>query len=294
MKNIIKFFCFFIAYIKDKPLQSFGFIYALLAITLSIVGPAIVPHTPIKPIQGARLLAPSKEYWFGTDANGMCIFSRTICAYRTDLLIALWGALMAFGVGTLVGIFAGYFEGKGGIYGALSTLIMRIMDVIQAFPIFVLALVLVAAFGPNALNIIFCIFITNLPTFLRLSRAETLFIREKPFVEAAKASGNSDLRITFVHIMPNTLTQCVAMVSMVMGFGILLTAGLSFVGAGIRAPTPEWGLMISTGAPAIVTGHWWPSFFPGLFMAISIFSFSMIGETITALFDPLERKKLGY
>jgi peptide/nickel transport system permease protein len=168
------------------------------------------------------------------------------------------------------------------------------MDVMQAFPIFVLALLLVAAFGPNFLNIVMVITITNLPVNLRLARAEALSMREKPFVEAARASGNSELRIAFIHLMPNAMTQVIALISLVMGTGIMLTAGLSFVGAGVRIPTPEWGLMISVGAPQMITGQWWPALFPGLFMAVTIFGFSMFGQAITALLDPLERVRLGY
>jgi peptide/nickel transport system permease protein len=224
----------------------------------------------------------------------MCIFSRVIAAFRTDLFIALSGALLALIVGAPTGIFAGYFDGKGGTYGKLSMIILRFMDIIQAFPIFVLALVLVALLGPKPLNLILLIGLTNLPGNLRLARAEVLSLREKLFVEAARASGNTELRIAFGHVMPNAMTPVIALLSMVMGFGILLTAGLSFVGAGVRIPTPEWGLMIATGAPSMITGEWWPAFSPGLVMAMTIFAFSMVGEAITALFDPLERVRLGY
>jgi len=170
--------------------------------------------------------------------------------------------------------------------------ILRIMDVIQAFPVFVLGLLLVAAFGPSPQNLIFMIAVANIPGNLRLARSEAISLREKDFVEAARAVGNSELRIAFHHIMPNAITPVIALLSVVMGFGILLTAGLSFVGAGVRVPTPEWGSMIASGGTTMITGQWWPSFFPGLFMALTIFGFSMLGEIITVLIDPLERIKL--
>jgi len=283
-----------IAYLARHPLYAFGFIVMIISIILAIIGPYVVPHSPTTGLSGDQLLPPSSKYWFGTDSNAMDVFSRVIVAYRTDLLIALCGALLAMAIGAPAGIFAGYFDGKGDFFGFLSMIILRFMDVLQAFPIFVLGLLLVAAFGPNPANLIVVIAITNIPPNLRLARSEVLSLREKPFIEAARASGNSEFRIAFRHLMPNAMTPVIALVSLVMGFGILLTAGLSFVGAGVRVPTPEWGSMIAIGAPQMITGQWWSSLFPGLFMAITIFGFSMFGEAITALLDPLERVKLGY
>jgi peptide/nickel transport system permease protein len=283
-----------VVYLRYHPLEAFGCIYTAIAVILVIIAPMIVPHSPTMSYPGAHLLPPSREFWFGTDANGMDVFSRCFCAYRTDFLISFAAAFLSMIIGAPLGVFAGYFDGKGGIYGALSMLLLRFEDVLQAFPIFVLGLLLVAAFGPQPINIIIAIVAVNHITNLRLARAEVLSLREKPFVEAARASGNSDLRIAFFHLMPNALTPLLALLSIVMGAGIFLTAGLSFVGAGVRVPTAEWGLMISVGGPSMVTGQWWPALFPGLFMAVTIFSFSMVGQAITALLDPLERIRLGY
>jgi peptide/nickel transport system permease protein len=283
-----------LAHLSHHPLYIFGFTFGIVSIILAIIGPYIVPHSPTAGNSGDQLLPPSSVYWFGTDSNAMDIFSRVICAFRTDLVIALCGAVLAMAVGAPTGVFAGYFDGRGGTFGFLSMAILRFMDVLQAFPIFVLALLLVAAFGPSPLNLIIMIAITNLPGNLRLARSEALSLRDKPFVEAARASGNSEFTIAFRHLMPNAMTPVIALLSLVMGFGILLTAGLSFVGAGVRVPTPEWGSMIAIGAPQMITGQWWSSVFPGLFMAITIFAFSMVGEAITALLDPLERVRLGY
>jgi peptide/nickel transport system permease protein len=285
---------YFISFLGSHPLYAFGFGIMFVSIILGLIGPYIVPHSPTDGVPGHQSLPPSLEYWFGTDSNGMDIFSRVIAAYRYDLLIAFCGAVFSMAIGAPLGVFAGYFDGRRGIAGFVSLLILRVMDVLQAFPIFVLALFLVAVFSPNFANLVFVIVITNLPINLRLARAEALGLREKAFVEAARATGNSEFRIAFVHVMPNAMTHVVALISVVMGFGILLTAGLSFVGAGLRVPTPEWGLMISIGASQMITGKWWASLFPGLFMAITIFGFSMFGQALTALFDPLERVRLGY
>jgi len=285
---------YLIAYLARHPLYAFGFIVMAISLLLAIIGPYIVPHSPTIGVPGDQLLPPSSKYWFGTDSMAMDIFSRCIAAYRIDLLIALCGALLAMAIGAPLGIFAGYFDGRRGGLGFLSMLILRFMDVLQAFPIFVLALLLVAAFGPKPLNLILVIAITNLPGNLRLARGEALTLRDKTFVEAARASGNSELRIAFRHVMPNAMTPVIALLSLVMGFGILLTAGLSFVGAGVEVPRPEWGSMIALGAPQMITGQWWPSVFPGIFMAVTIFGFSMVGQAVTALLDPLERVRMGF
>ena len=282
------------AYLRRHPLQTIGVIYVIVSLVLAVIGPFVVPHSPTETVQGAVLLPPSSNYWFGTDANGMDVFSRTIAAFRTDLVIALAGALLCMLIGAPLGVFAGYFDGRQGFAGILARLLLRFEDVLQAFPIFVLALLLVAAFGPHPLNLILAIVVVNHISNLRLARSEVLLLREKTFVEAAKAAGNSNMRIAFVHLLPNALNPVIAMISMVMGFGILLIAGLSFVGAGVRVPTPEWGSMIAIGGPSVMTGQWWPSFFPGAFMAVTIFAYSMVGEAITALLDPLGRIRMGF
>jgi len=285
---------YILGYLRQHPLEAFGCVVMTISITLAVIGPYIVPHSATAGIPGEQLRPPSLQYLFGTDINGMDIFSRVIVAYRTDLVIALFGAMLSMVIGAPLGLFGGYFDGRKGAYGFISMIILRFMDVLQAFPIFVLALLLVAAYGPNPLNLIVAIAITNIPPNLRLARSEALSLRERLFVEAARASGNTELKVAFKHLAPNSLTQVIALQSTVMGFGILLTAGLSFVGAGVRVPTPEWGSMIAIGGASMVTGQWWPSFFPGLFMALTIFGFSMVGQTVTSLLDPLEKVRSGF
>jgi peptide/nickel transport system permease protein len=283
-----------VAYLKRHPFQALAFAFVILSLILAAIGPYVVPHSPTQGTTSAVLLPPSGTYWFGTDANGMDVFSRTVCAFRTDLLIGLAGALLSMLLGAPLGVFTGYFDGRGGISGFVAMLVLRFEDVLQAFPIFVLALLLVAAFGPHPLNLILAIVVVNHISNLRLARSEVLANRDKTFVEAARAAGNSSMRTAFVHLLPNALTPVIALLSMVMGFGILLVAGLSFVGAGVRAPTPEWGSMIAIGGPSVITGQWWPSIFPGVVMATTIFAYSIVGEAITALLDPLERIRMGY
>ncbi len=288
MKEKIKNSYLFL-FLRGRPLQTAGLLITIFSILMVFFGPYLIPNSPITGLSGEQLMPPCAKYPFGTDVNGMCVFSRTIAAYRTDLSIVVTGALLALGVGFPTGVFAGYFDGKKGGCGIISTIILRIMDVMQAFPIFVLGLLLVAIFGPSTRNLILLIGVANLPGNLRLARSEVMTLREKSFVEAARTAGNSEVRIAFLHVAPNALAPVIALLSVVMGFGILLIAGLSFVGAGVRVPTPEWGSMIASGGLTMITGQWWPSVFPGLFMAITVFGFSMVGDIITALIDPLER-----
>lgn len=284
---------YYIIYLRNHPLEASGFIIVIISLFFAFFGPAIAPNPTEIGVSGAQLLPPSSQYWFGTDENGMCIFSRTIAAYRVDLVIVLTGALGSMIIGAPLGVYIGFFDGKKGAAGLISRITLRIIDVVQAFPIMVLGLLMVAAFGPNYLNLIVLIIIANLPANLRLARTEVLSLREKQFVEAARASGNSETKIAFKHLMLNAMNPILNLFSVVVGFGILLIAGLSFVGAGVRPPTPEWGSMIAIGASQMITGQWWPSVFPGLFMAITVFGFSMVGKAVTALLDPLERVTLG-
>ena len=266
----------------------------MVSLILVAIGPYIVPYSPVALSVKEQLLSPSFKHWFGTDNNGMDIFSRVLAAYRVDLFIAFSGGLIAMLIGGPLGVFVGYFDGKGRGLGFLATIILRIIDVIQAFPLIILGLLLVTAFGASPFNIIFLIALGNIPTNIRLARTETLSLRDKLFVEAAKAQGITEAKIAFKEILPNSINQVISLLSMSMGFGILFTAGISFVGAGVQAPTPEWGLMISAGASQMITGQWWTALFPGLFMGITVFGFSMMGQALTELIDPLNRVELGF
>ncbi len=160
---------------------------------------------------------------------------------------------------------------------------MRILDVVQAFPVFIFAMVLVAIRGTNTTNIVAAIAFVNLPVFIRLVRSEVLTLQSRPYTEAAHAIGNSNLRIGFRHLLPNAVPAVIVQISVTVGFAILLTAGLSFVGAGVNPPTPELGAMIAGGSRFLITGQWWPAVFPGIFLALTVFTFAMFGEMVGRL-----------
>jgi peptide/nickel transport system permease protein len=223
----------------------------------------------------------------------MDILSRLMWAPRIDLGIAVTSTFLAMVVGVPTGAFTGYFVGRAPLPSIISNAIMRIVDVSLAFPVFVAALALVAVLGPRTINVIIAMAFVNTPVFIWLTRSEVLTTRERAFVEAARCGGNSEFRIAFRHVLPNSLAAPLTQLSVVLGFSILLTAGLSFVGAGVRIPTPEWGLMVSQGASTMIAGQWWPGVFPGLALAIAVLGFGLCGDALRIYLDPRRREFAG-
>lgn len=250
----------------------------VVVIALStILAPVLTPFGP-EEITDEVLASPGFDQLFGTDRRGMDVFTRTLYAPRVDLTIGVLATLIAFVIGVPLGTVAGMFEDRGRLGGFASQVIMRGMDVMQAFPVFVFALALVAVLGTGALNLVLGLAFVNTPVFVRQIRTGVLVLRDEAFVEAALIAGWSRLRIAFRHVLPNALGPAASLVSVMIGFSILLTAGLSFVGAGVRVPTAEWGVMIAEGSAQLPTGQWWPSLFPGLSLALTVFGFSLLGE----------------
>jgi peptide/nickel transport system permease protein len=260
-----------------------GGILAAGSIFLALLGPLLAPYPPMEPSAGQQLLPPSYAHWFGTDDVGMDVFSRVIAAPRVDLGIALSATILALTIGTTIGGIAGYFRTWW------SELIMRISDLIQSFPVFILAMVLVTITGQEIWIVVVVIAFVNIPLYVRMIRAELLSLRERTFVEAAIVIGVPAWRIVFRHLIPNVIGTIINQATITMGVAMLLTAGLSFVGAGVRVPTPEWGVMIATGASSIVTGQWWPSVFPGVALSASVFGFALFGDGVSRMLDSRQR-----
>jgi peptide/nickel transport system permease protein len=270
-----------------RPMERFGLIAVGVLLVLAVIGPEIAPFPTITADPANRLQPPNGTHWFGTDENGMDILSRILASPRVDVSVAFISIGIAVVVGTVLGVFAGFFEGsRRRAASLLGETILRLLDVIQAFPVFILAMVLVAIRGASTENIIIAIAFVNMPVFLRISRAEILSLRERPFAEAAQSIGATDKSVAFRHLLPNAFPPIIAQISATMGFAILLTAGLSFVGAGVSPPTPELGSMISTGAHSMIIGLWWPSLFPGIALGIVVFSFAAAGEALAHLLEP--------
>jgi peptide/nickel transport system permease protein len=280
----------FLFVLRRRPLFAFGYALVLVIVLLALLAPVLGLDDPERANGELALAHPSFAHWLGTDISGMDIFSRVIFSARIDLLIAVLGTLLSLAIGAPLGLVAGYFSGTRGFWSWLSEGIMRAADVLQAFPVFVLAIALVAALGQSARNVIFAIAFVNAPIYLRLLRTQALTLRERRFVEAARVAGNSELRIVFRHILPNAMAPALVQLSVNMGWAVLLTAGLSFVGAGVRVPTPEWGSMIAVGAQNMITGQWWPALFPGVAIALTVLGFALVGDSLELMLDPVRRR----
>ena len=262
-------------------LGAFGLFSAF--VLLALVGPYIVPYDPLASDTVNALQAPSAAHWFGTDALGRDILSRVIVATRLDFGIAISAVALSFIVGNILGCCAGYF---GGWIDRFSG---RLADTIMAFPLFVLAMGIVAAMGNTVFNIVLATAIINLPFYIRVSRTEVQVRRDAGFIEAARLSGNSDWRILAVHLFPNVLPPMMVQISLNMGWAIINAAGLSFIGLGVRPPTPEWGIMVAEGATYIISGEWWIALFPGAVLMLAVFCFNLLGDGLRDLIDPRRR-----
>ena len=280
----------FLAFARRRPGFMFGLVVVVITVFLAMVGPYIAPYHPERALPGAGLQPPSAEHWMGTDVSGMDVFSRVISAPRIDLAIALSATVIAFVGGVLLGVISGFYAGARGVPRVASEAIMRGADILQAFPVFIFALALVGFRGPGTENVIVALAFLNIPYFLRVTRGAVFQVRERPFIEAARCAGNKEARIAFVHVMPNALGPALANVSPGIGFAILLTAALSFVGAGVPKPTPEWGSMISIGAPNMMTGQWWTALFPGLALGVTVLGYALVGDGIRDYMDPVNRR----
>ena len=269
--------------LDENPVTKVAAILFTAFVLLALVGPWIVPYDPLASDSGAALQPPSVAHWFGTDALGRDIFSRTLVATRLDLGIALSAVLLSFAIGISLGLAAGFF---GGWWDLTVT---RVSDTIMAFPLFVLAMGIVAALGNTVGNIVLATAIINLPFYVRVARAETNVRRNAGFIEAARLAGNTDLRILSHHLFPNILPPAMVQVSLNMGWAILNAAGLSFIGLGVRPPEAEWGILVAEGAQFIVSGEWWVSFFPGAVLMLAVFSFNLLGDALRDIFDPRKR-----
>lgn len=269
--------------LKRNPLSIVGFVIILFLIALAILAPLIAPYDPEKINITNRFAPPSLHHLMGTDQYGIDIFSRVIYAARIDLLIAIFGVVIAVIIGCFLGAIAGFFG------GAVDNIIMRIMDSQQAFPAFVIAMVVSTVLGSGVFNLILVIAFVNFPIFTRLLRAEIITAKSSTYCEAARCVGNSNFRIIFKHLFPNCLSPIYVTGSLLIGAAIMLTASLSFVGLGITPPTPEWGLMVAQGSKYIISGRWWMSIFPGFMIFISMFAWNLFGDGLQDVFDPKRR-----
>jgi dipeptide transport system permease protein len=257
----------------------------VLLVLVAIAAPLIAPHSPVAQDRTALLVPPawaaggSWTFPLGTDATGRDVFSRIVYGARFSLFIGAAVVLMAVTGGTLIGLLAGYFR------GAVDVFLMRIMDVILAFPSLLLALVLVAVLGPGLVNAMIAIAIVLQPHFARLTRAAVMAEASRDYVTSARVAGASDLRLMFVTILPNCLAPLIVQGTLSFSNAILDAAALGFLGMGAQPPTPEWGTMLADAREFILRA-WWVVTFPGLAILITVLAINLIGDGLRDALDP--------
>lgn len=257
---------------RQHPMFAVGALVVLSYIIVALAGPSLTPYQPAQTNPRATLQPPSVEFPFGTDKFGRDVLTRLVHATRLDLMIAASVALSAFAIGSLIGALAGYYGGW------LDDVVMRCVDVLFAFPAFILAMAITGVLGDKVVNVVIAIATAYTPYFIRLTRGEMLTVRARQYADAALSIGNPDWRVMLVHLLPNALTPSLVQMTLVFAWAILDTAGLAFLGLGITPPTAEWGVLVSEGAQRIITGEWWVWLFPGLAIVLAAFAFSLVGD----------------
>ncbi|MAW86541.1 MAG: dipeptide ABC transporter permease DppC [Phyllobacteriaceae bacterium] len=260
------------------------YVFAIIAI-IAIFAPVFAPHSPSLQNREALLMPPFWQdggqltYLLGTDAVGRDVLSRLIYGARYSLFIGLVVVTLSVSVGVLIGLIAGFFRGW------IDTAIMRVMDVILAFPSLLLALVLVAILGPGLMNAMIAIALILQPHFVRLTRAAVLSEREREYVVSARVAGASRLRLMFVTILPNCLAPLIVQATLSFSSAILDAAALGFLGMGAQPPTPEWGTMLADAREFILRA-WWVVTFPGLAILVTVLAINLMGDGLRDALDP--------
>ncbi len=255
-------------------------VYPVVAVfIIAIIGPWIVPLSPIE-VAGSPNLPPGGAFHFGTDSTGLDVFSRTIAAFRNDIVIATLTSLVSTTVGILLGLLIGMNESRRGLLGWVARFLARVLDLIQAVPAVVIALALVAVVGTSVFSLTVALAIILTPNQARMVRTEVLKVRTDAYIDAARMAGEREFALTLRHVLPNASWPALENASLVFGAAILITATLGFLGVGLQPPTPEWGSMISTGASDAAVGRWWSFVFPAIALLIAVGSFALAGHRI--------------
>jgi peptide/nickel transport system permease protein len=269
--------------ILANPLNIVAIALIALFAACAVLAPLLAPYDPLAQELGSRLQPPSPQHWLGTDSLGRDIASRILYGARISLVIGVVVVASAGIFGTLVGLLAGY---AGGL---VDEALMRLTEVFLAFPALILAMAIAGALGPSLTNAIIAIAVVTWAVYARLVRGQVLSLRQREFVEAARAMGASWVRILWHHLLPNVLAPLMIQASFDLGSAIIAAAGLSFIGFGAQPPTPEWGVMISEGRNYIST-QLWLSLFPGLAILFAVGSFNLLGDGLRDAFDPRLRR----
>jgi peptide/nickel transport system permease protein len=268
---------------RRNLLGTIGLVIMMAFVLAAVFADLICRFDPLTVDSAHALAAPSTLHWMGTDSFGRDVWSRIIHGSRISLAVGLGSTALGASIGVLIGLASGYLSGW------VDMTFQRIIDILQALPLLVLALVMTAALGPSLHNVIIAIAIPLVPSVARVIRANTLALRELPFVEAATAIGMSEKRIVFRHILPNTLAPLIVLATAQLGSAILTEASLSFLGLGIPEPYPSWGRMLSESAAEYVRVAPWLVIFPGIAISLAVFGTNLFGDSLRDILDPRQR-----
>jgi len=262
-----------------RPQSAVAFGLLLLIVVVAILAPLLAPYDPDKPFYDAILAAPSAHHLLGTDSIGRDLLSRLIWGSRTTIEVGLLAVAIGLGIGTTLGVIAGFIGRQ------VDNVIMRIMDIMLAIPGILLAMAIVAILGPSLGNAMIAVGISSVPTFTRLVRGATLAAKSREYVQAGYSFGSSRTKIIVQHIVPNISSVLIVFSTLSMGVAILDTAGLSFIGLGAQPPTPEWGSMLSDGKDYL-TQAWWLATFPGMAITLVVLCVNLLGDGLRDVLDP--------
>ncbi len=271
--------------IRRQPLASAGGLVVLIMIFATIFADFLSPYDPEAASWVNQLTPPSAEFWLGTDAFGRDILTRIIYGARTALFVGFTAAFVGATGGLILGVASAYFGGR------FDIICQRLVDIVMAFPLIVLALAVVATLGAGTVNVIIAITIPFIPQCARVVRSSALAIREIPYVDAARALGYSHMRIIMKHMIPNVMAPYLIMLTTFVGQAILLEASLSYLGMGVQEPTPAWGLMLQGGAEEFAESAPWVPIFPGLAITLAVFGFNLFGDGLRDVLDPRLRSR---
>jgi len=268
-----------------QPLGAAGGLVVLIMLFATIFAEVLSPYDPEMISFENMLVAPNAEFWMGTDAFGRDILTRIIYGARTALFVGFTAAFIGSTLGLILGVASAYF---GGFF---DLVVQRLVDILMAFPLIVLALAVVATLGAGTVNVVIAITIPFIPQCARVVRSSALAIREIPYVDAARALGFSHSRIILRHMVPNVMAPYLIMVTTFVGHAILLEASLSYLGLGVQEPTAAWGLMLQGGAEEFAESAPWVPIFPGLAITLAVFGFNLFGDALRDLLDPRLRAR---
>ena len=274
-----------ITFCQKQPMGAVGLVLLAIVAAAGFLANLIAPYDPTSNDFAVMTQAPSWTHLFGTDQFGRDIFSRAIFGARTAMIVGLVSAIVGGSFGLVIGVGSAYFGGR------VDLLVQRVLDVLMAFPLIIMALAIVSIFGTGVQNVIIAITIPLVPRCARVVRSSALSIREVPYVDAARALGFSHARIILRHMAPNVMAPFLIMLTAFVGQAILAEASLSYLGLGVQEPVPAWGLMLQGGAEELATEAPWIAIFPGVAIMLTVFASNLFGDAMRDALDPKLRDR---